>query len=109
MSSKTHTKQQLNDYANQHNPNNKACKANKANKAKMRSEKRKERVDNVADLEWFCYKRMSLALANCGRDILFSACNWGADESKNWMKSTGAHIWRMSGDVFYNWQSISDI
>lgn len=55
------------------------------------------------------YKRMSLALANCGRDILFSACNWGADESKNWMKSTGAHIWRMSGDVFDNWQSISDI
>lgn len=109
VSSKTHTKQQLNDYANQHNPNNKACKANKANKAKMRSKKRKERVDNVADLEWFCYKRMSLALANCGRDILFSACNWGADESKNWMKSTGAHIWRMSGGVFDNWQSISDI
>ena len=52
---------------------------------------------------------MSLALANCGRDILFSACNWGADESKNWMKSTGAHIWRMSGDVFDNWQSISGI
>ena len=52
VSSKTHTKQQLNDYANQHNPNSKACKANKA---KMRSKKRKERVDNVADLEWFCY------------------------------------------------------
>lgn len=48
-------------------------------------------------------------LANCGRDILFSACNWGADDSKNWMKSTGAHIWRMSGDVHDNWQSISDI
>jgi alpha-galactosidase len=25
------------------------------------------------------YKRMSLALKNCGRDILFSACNWGTD------------------------------
>lgn len=31
VSSKTHTQQQLNDYANQHNPNNKAYKANKAN------------------------------------------------------------------------------
>lgn len=55
VSSKTHTQQQLNDYANQHNPNNKAYKAVKANKKKMRSKKRKERVDNVADLEWFCY------------------------------------------------------
>ena len=55
VSSKTHTQKQLDDYANQHNPNNKACKANKANKAKMRSKKRKERVDNVANLEWFCY------------------------------------------------------
>ena len=23
------------------------------------------------------YKRMGMALKNCGRDILFSACNWG--------------------------------
>ena len=42
VSSKTHTQQQLNDYANQHNPNNKAYKAVKANKKKMRSKKRKE-------------------------------------------------------------------
>ena len=55
------------------------------------------------------YKRMGLALANCGRDILFSACNWGAHESKNWIKETGAHIWRMSGDVFDNWESITGI
>lgn len=31
VSSKTHTKQQLDNYANQHNPNNKAYKANVAN------------------------------------------------------------------------------
>lgn len=55
------------------------------------------------------YKRMSLALANCGRDILFSACNWANDDSKCWMKSTGAHIWRMSGDVSDNWNSIANI
>lgn len=55
VSSKTHTKQQLDDYANQHNPNNRAYKANKFNNSKMRSSKKKNRVDNVADLEWFCY------------------------------------------------------
>lgn len=31
VSSKTHTQKQLDDYANQHNPNNKAYKANQAN------------------------------------------------------------------------------
>ena len=28
----------------------------------------------------YLYRRMGLALENCGRDILFSACSWGADE-----------------------------
>lgn len=32
VSSKTHTKQQLDDYANQHNPNNKAYNANILNR-----------------------------------------------------------------------------
>ena len=31
VSGKTHTQQQLNHYANQHNPNNKAYRANLAN------------------------------------------------------------------------------
>ena len=55
VSSKTHTKQQLDNYANQHNPNNKAYIANKSNEVKQRSSKKKERIDTVADLEWFCY------------------------------------------------------
>ncbi len=37
VSSKTHTHQQLNDYANQHNPNNKVYKANKANQKVTKS------------------------------------------------------------------------
>ncbi|MBQ7500545.1 MAG: glycoside hydrolase family 27 protein [Clostridia bacterium] len=45
------------------------------------------------------YRRMGLALANCGRDILFSACSWGADETRKWIKTTGAHMWRATGDI----------
>ena len=52
------------------------------------------------------YRRMGLALANCGRDILFSACSWGADDTPEWIKSTGAHLWRSTGDVFDSWESI---
>ncbi len=55
------------------------------------------------------YKRMGLALANCGRDILFSACNWGAEESQNWIKETGAHMWRSTGDIVDNWNSIKEL
>lgn len=51
VSGKTHTKQQLDDYANQNNPNNKAYKARVANQKKTK----KEYIDSVADLEWFCY------------------------------------------------------
>ena len=37
VSSKTHTKQQLDDYANQHNPNSKAYKANIADRQNTKS------------------------------------------------------------------------
>ncbi len=52
------------------------------------------------------YRRMGLALANCGRDIVFSACSWGADNTADWIKSTGAHLWRSTGDVLDFWESI---
>lgn len=55
------------------------------------------------------YKRMGIALANCGRDILFSACSWGADDTRVWIKETGAHSWRSTGDIVDNWVSVRDI
>ena len=41
VSGNTHTKQQLDDYANQHNPNNKAFKANAANQASQKAKKKR--------------------------------------------------------------------
>lgn len=55
------------------------------------------------------YKRMGTALANCGRDILFNACSWGADDTKSWIKTTGSHAWRSTGDIFDTWQSITEL
>lgn len=52
------------------------------------------------------YKRMALALANCGRDILFSACSWGSENTKQWIKETGAGMWRSTGDINDSWESI---
>lgn len=55
------------------------------------------------------YRRMGLALENCGRDILFSGCSWGADETHTWIKTTGASMWRSTGDIFDTWESIKSL
>ena len=55
------------------------------------------------------YRRMSMALRNCGRDILFSACNWGAEHSETWMRSAGAQMYRSTTDIRDSWQSIKSL
>ncbi len=55
------------------------------------------------------YKRMNLALRNCGRDILFSACNWGEDNVWQWIRESGAHSYRSTPDIQDNWDSICNI
>ncbi len=45
------------------------------------------------------YRRMGMALRASGRDILFSACNWGSDDVWSWIRSTGAHMFRSTGDI----------
>lgn len=56
VSSKTHTQKQLNDYANQNNPNNNAYQARKANKKSMRRKSYYRDMDGVLEpLDWMCY------------------------------------------------------
>ena len=52
------------------------------------------------------YRRMGLALENCGRDILFSACSWGADQTHTWIKTSASSMWRSTGDINDTWESI---
>ena len=55
------------------------------------------------------YKRMGLALANCGREILFSACSWGTGGTKHWVSETGASMWRSTYDIKDSWVSVRDL
>ncbi len=55
------------------------------------------------------YHRMGLALKSCGREILFSACNWGIDDVHHWIRSTGAHMYRSTGDINDSFRSFKDI
>lgn len=54
------------------------------------------------------YRRMGQALRETGRDIIFSACI-GHDGVWTWMKRTGAHMWRLTGDIFDSWESIDKV
>ncbi|MGN0106622.1 MAG: glycoside hydrolase family 27 protein [Hominilimicola sp.] len=55
------------------------------------------------------YLTMAMALRNCGRDILFAACNWGVENPSQWMRSRGAHTYRSTGDIFDTPKSYIDI
>ena len=55
------------------------------------------------------YRKMGMALKACGREILFSACNWGSDEVNKWIRSTGAHMYRSTGDINDSFVSFRDI
>lgn len=55
------------------------------------------------------YKRMGMALRTCGREIVFSACSWGKDDVHSWIRETGANLFRSSGDIQDNWESIKSI
>lgn len=52
---------------------------------------------------------MGMALRNCGRDILFSACSWGADDTQQWIHTTGAGMWRSTLDIVDAWKSVHDL
>ncbi len=55
------------------------------------------------------YRRMGLALKASGREIMFSACNWGSDEVHKWIRSTGAHMYRSTGDINDTFESYKNI
>ena len=55
------------------------------------------------------YHTMSMALKATGREICFAACNWGSEQSWNWMRSIGAHTYRSTGDIFDNFRSFMGI
>ncbi|KAJ6818479.1 alpha-galactosidase-like [Iris pallida] len=54
------------------------------------------------------YSKMSKALQNSGRNILFSMCEWGQNDPATWAASVG-NSWRTTGDIDDNWGSMTSI
>ena len=55
------------------------------------------------------YSRMALALKSTGRDILFSACNWGNAKVETWARACGVDMYRSTGDIFDSFESIRNL
>lgn len=67
------------------------------------------RPDMILEKGYFLYRKMGAALRACGREILFSACNWGVEGVHEWIRSTGAHMFRSTGDIVDHFESFRDI
>jgi alpha-galactosidase len=53
------------------------------------------------------YEKMGRALAASGRPILFSLCQYGWGQVWQWGAEAGGQMWRTSGDIADNWDSMS--
>ena len=53
------------------------------------------------------YRVMGQALARQSRDIVFAMCEYGMDEPWYWASSTGAQLWRTTGDVHDEWRLVA--
>ena len=55
------------------------------------------------------YAKMDKALKATGRLIVYSLCQYGWDAVWEWGPKVGANVWRTTGDIQPNWQSIYSI
>ena len=55
------------------------------------------------------YQIMGDALRATGRPIVFSLCQYGQEDVQTWGASVGGNLWRTTGDIQDNWNSMSRI
>ena len=55
------------------------------------------------------YLVMREGLDACGRDIVYSLCQYGMGEVWGWGDSVGGDLWRTTGDITDTWASMSGI
>jgi alpha-galactosidase len=53
------------------------------------------------------YRVMRSALDECGRDIVYSICQYGMGEVWTWGAEVGGNLWRTTSDIEDTWLSVS--
>lgn len=64
--------------------------------------------DSLAELQK-PYHVMREALDACGRDIVYSLCQYGMGRVSEWGAKVGGNYWRTTGDIIDTWASLSGI
>src|SRR3546814_20348629 len=52
---------------------------------------------------------MGLSLKATGRPMLYSLCQYGRFDVYEWGRSVGGHLWRTTGDITDDYETMSDI
>ncbi len=52
------------------------------------------------------YEKMGKALKGTGRPIVYSLCQYGWDAVWEWAPGLGGNLWRTTGDIQANWNSV---
>ncbi|MBO0723836.1 MAG: glycoside hydrolase family 27 protein, partial [Blastocatellia bacterium] len=55
------------------------------------------------------YQRMGEALRKAGRPIVYSLCQYGRAKVQEWGPKVGGNLWRTTGDIRDQWQSMANI
>ena len=55
------------------------------------------------------YAIMRLALDSCGRDMVYSLCQYGMGNVWEWGELVGANMWRTTGDLLDSWGNMARI
>jgi len=55
------------------------------------------------------YFIMDTALSLCDRDIVYSLCQYGLGNVWEWGSKAGGNLWRTTGDIRDNWESLREI
>ena len=53
------------------------------------------------------YEKMALALRAAKRPMIFSLCEYGWQDVGEWGAAAGGNLWRTTGDISDNWNSMS--
>jgi alpha-galactosidase len=60
-------------------------------------------------LMYEAYDKMGKALKATGRPIVYSLCQYGWDSVWEWAPQVGGNLWRTTGDIQANWNSVYSI
>jgi len=55
------------------------------------------------------YTAFGDGIRDCGRDIVFSLCDWGHKDPWTWGRKAGGQLWRTTGDIVDRWGSVYEL